>query len=187
MIGSSFGIGGTSPSEIPPRVDAGTRSTDDEPSSDATLITHPSSRNSSDAAVTLEETGPIEEQENPTVTTAEETEVALGPTGRPMPVLPEPTPLSTHGNARIISIHVGNPIVSNAATTATVSVGLAGGSNTYFSTAQDVKGAIGNFSQAATANWVPAATSQSISCTYTETGTASSAGTHYVHLTYCVL
>lgn len=90
-------------------------------------------------------------------------------------------------NARIISIHVGNPIVSNAATTATVSVGLAGGSNTYFSTAQDVKGAIGNFSQAATANWVPAATSQSISCTYTETGTASSAGTHYVHLTYCVL
>ena len=90
-------------------------------------------------------------------------------------------------NARIISIHVGNPIVSNAATTATVSVGLAGGSNTYFSTAQDVKGAIGNFSQAATANWVPAATSQNISCTYTETGTASSAGTHYVHLTYCVL
>lgn len=90
-------------------------------------------------------------------------------------------------NARIISIHVGNPIVSNAATTATVSVGLAGGSNTYFSTAQDVKGAIGNFSQAATANWVPAATSQNISCTYTETGAASSAGTHYVHLTYCVL
>ena len=90
-------------------------------------------------------------------------------------------------NARIISIHVGNPIVSNAATTANISVGLAGGSNTYFSTAQDVKSAIGNFSQAATANWVPAATSQSISCTYTETGTASSAGTHYVHLTYCVL
>jgi hypothetical protein len=90
-------------------------------------------------------------------------------------------------NARIISIHVGNPIVSNAATTATVSVGLTGGSNTYFSTTQDVKAAIGNFSQAATANWVPATTSQSISCTYTETGTASTAGTHYVHLTYCVL
>lgn len=94
---------------------------------------------------------------------------------------------SIPANARIISIHVGNPIVSNAATTANVSVGLTGGSNTYFSTAQDVKTAIGNFSQAATANWVPATTSQSISCTYTETGTASTAGTHYVHLTYCVL
>lgn len=90
-------------------------------------------------------------------------------------------------NARIISIHIGNPVVSNAATTATVSVGLAGGSNTYFSAAQDVKTAIGNFSQAATANWVPSASAQSISCTYTETGAASTTGNHYVHVTYCVL
>jgi len=102
-----------------------------------------------------------------------------------------PTNTATVGvlpaNARIISIHVGNPIVSNAVTTATVSVGLAGGSATYFSTAQDVKGAIGNFSQAATANWVPSASSQNVSCTYTETGGASTTGNHYVHLTYCVL
>lgn len=90
-------------------------------------------------------------------------------------------------NARIISIHIGNPVVSNAATTATVSVGLTGGSATYFTAAQDVKAAIGNFSQAATANWVPSTASQSISCTYTETGTASTTGNHYVHLTYCVL
>jgi chromosome partitioning protein len=28
----------------------------------------------------------------------------LGPTGRPMPVIPEPRPLATHGNARVISM-----------------------------------------------------------------------------------
>lgn len=90
-------------------------------------------------------------------------------------------------NARIIAIFVENPVVSNAATTATVSVGLTGGSATYFTAAQDVKSAVGNFSQAATANWVPATTSQSISCTYTETGAASTAGTHLVNVLYCVL
>lgn len=90
-------------------------------------------------------------------------------------------------NAQIVSIHVQVPVVSNAATTANVSVGLTGGSNTYFSTAQDVKSAIGNFSQAATANWVPATTSQSVSCTYTETGTASTAGNIYVAVNYVVL
>lgn len=90
-------------------------------------------------------------------------------------------------NARIVSIFVTNPIVSNAVTTANVSVGLSGGSATYFTAAQDVKTAVGNFSQAATANWVPATTSQTVTCTYTETGGASSAGSHYVHLTYCVL
>lgn len=90
-------------------------------------------------------------------------------------------------NARIVSIHVQVPVVSNAATTATVSVGLTGGSATYFSTAQDVKTAIGNFSQAATANWVPSASSQSVSCTYTETGTASTAGSITVSVQYVIL
>ena len=89
-------------------------------------------------------------------------------------------------NARIIAIYVTNPVVSNAATTATVSVGLTGGSATYFSAAQDVKSAVGNFSQAATANWAISTASQSVSCTYTETGAASSAGTHYVQMLYCV-
>src|ERR1700751_685982 len=90
-------------------------------------------------------------------------------------------------NARIMSIFVTNPIVSNAVTTATVSVGLGGGSATYFTAAQDVKGAVGNFSQAATANWVPAGTSQAVTCPYTETGGVSTTGNHYVHVTYCVL
>ncbi len=29
---------------------------------------------------------------------------SIGPTGRPMPVIPEPTPLATHGNARVIAM-----------------------------------------------------------------------------------
>jgi hypothetical protein len=90
-------------------------------------------------------------------------------------------------NAQIIAIHVHVPVVSNAGTTATVSVGTAGGSNTTFSAAQDVKSAIGNFSQAATAGWAPSTSSQSISCTYTETGTASTGGTISVDITYRVL
>lgn len=90
-------------------------------------------------------------------------------------------------NAQIISIHVHVPVVSNAATTATVSVGLSGGSATAFTAAQDVKGALGNFSQAATAGWVPSTAKQDITCTYTETGTASTAGTFSVDVLYRVL
>jgi hypothetical protein len=94
---------------------------------------------------------------------------------------------SLPANARIIRIDVQVPVVSNAATTATVSVGLNGGSATYFSAAQDVKAAIGNFSQAATANWAISAAKQTVNCTYTETGAASSAGTFYVAVLYCVV
>jgi hypothetical protein len=90
-------------------------------------------------------------------------------------------------NARIAAIFVQVPIVSNAATTATVSVGLVGGSATFFSAAQDVKGAVGNFSQAATANWAVSGLSQKVSCTYTETGAASNAGTFTVVVMYTLL
>jgi hypothetical protein len=89
-------------------------------------------------------------------------------------------------NAQIVSIFVSVPVVSNAATTATVSVGLSGGSNTYFSAAQDVKAAVGNFSQAATANWVASVGKQIVTVTYTETGTASTAGTAYYAINYIV-
>lgn len=94
---------------------------------------------------------------------------------------------SIPANARILAIFVQVPIVSNAVTTGTVSVGLNGGSATYFTAAQDVKSAIGNFSQAATANWVPATTSQTVNCTYTETGGASTAGSFTVSVLYAVL
>lgn len=89
-------------------------------------------------------------------------------------------------NAVICRIDVIVPVVSNAATTANVSVGLNGGSNTFFTAAQDVKTAIGTFSQAATANWVKSVTKQAVSCTYTETGTASTAGTVYVAVDFVV-
>lgn len=91
---------------------------------------------------------------------------------------------SLPANARILRIDVTVPVVSNAATTANVSVGLSGGSATFFSAAQDVKTAVGNFSQTATANWVTSAAAQIVSCTYTETGTASTAGTAYVSVYY---
>ena len=90
-------------------------------------------------------------------------------------------------NARIIDIAITVPVVSNAATTATVSVGLSGGSATAFTAAQDVKTAIGNFRPTATANWAVSATKQGITCTYTETGTASTAGTIYGRVLYTVL
>lgn len=94
---------------------------------------------------------------------------------------------SIPANARILGIWVQNTVVHNAATTATVSVGLSGGTATYFSAAQDVKTAIGNFSLAATAGWAPSASAQTITCTYTETGTASTTGTATVALLYTVL
>lgn len=94
---------------------------------------------------------------------------------------------SIPANARIIGIWVQNTVVHNAATTATVSVGLSGGTATYFSAAQDIKAAIGNFSQAATVGWTPSANAQTITCTYTETGTASTTGTATVSVVYAVL
>lgn len=89
-------------------------------------------------------------------------------------------------NAQITGIFVTVPVVSNAGTTATVSVGLSGGSATAFSAAQDVKAAVGNFSQAATAGWAVSSAKQLISVTYTETGTASTAGTAYFAINYVV-
>jgi uncharacterized protein YcnI len=90
-------------------------------------------------------------------------------------------------NAKIIDVIITVPVVSNAATTATVSVGLNGGSNTTFSAAQDVKAAIGNFRPTATAGWAVSTAKQDISCTYTETGAASTAGTITATVIYVVL
>ena len=79
-------------------------------------------------------------------------------------------------NAQICDIVFACSVVCNASSTANVSVGLSGGSNTYFTAAQDVKSAIGTFRATATANWTPSSSKQNLSVTYTETGTASSTG-----------
>src|SRR5689334_16386145 len=89
---------GTSPSEIPPRM-PGTA-----PERDATVL-RPAFQDPRPAGVTLEEQPAPTTPQEATVTTTETlpgtspaADGKLGATGRPLPVFPEPHPLTEHGN-----------------------------------------------------------------------------------------
>ena len=83
-------------------------------------------------------------------------------------------------DAVVISMQLIGAVVSNAGTTATVSVGIVGGNGHDYLNAFDVKGATGAGQQTPTAATLPTATpltaDTTVTATYAETGTASTSG-----------
>src|SRR5690348_9520305 len=99
------GYGGqsTSASEVPPLIHNPAATQAPEQERDATVLPY---RDSVPSESTLDgsATPVAEESQENVVTTVEESEAVIGPTGRPLPVFPEPVRPAVHGNARVISM-----------------------------------------------------------------------------------
>lgn len=82
-------------------------------------------------------------------------------------------------DAQIIGLSINGQAVSNAGTTATLSVGKVGGNGHDYLNAMDVKGSTGSGQQVPSAATLPGgalSADTTVTVTYAETGTASTSG-----------